>query len=193
MSVLLESASAILNQAPRLAYEKIGIQHLETLRAIAFKTFEETFSPHNPPHIMKAYMDKAFDYGQLACELDHYQNHFYLAKQNDDVVGYFKLTTQLDYRNGHIPACIKNSHAIMLERFYLDSAHHGQGTAHRMMQECLDTANRLDYDVLWLGVWEKNYRARRFYEKWHFEPVGTHPFLMGDEVQTDLWLMRNLR
>jgi hypothetical protein len=41
-------------------------------------------------------------------------------------------------------------------------------------------------DSLWLGVWEKNEGAIRFYERNGFSVTGSHPFRMGDEIQTDL-------
>lgn len=198
MSALLapppvKAATLVPRQQQTLTYEKINVTSLERLHKIAYKTFDETFAPHNPPEVMKAYMDKAFDYAQLANELNDYQNHFYLVKYGQAVIGYFKLTIQLDYQDIHIPTIIKNGHGIMLERFYLDSAYHGNGIAHQMMQECLDTAIRMDYDRIWLGVWEKNLRAQKFYKKWGFEQVGTHPFIMGEEIQTDHWLSRPIQ
>jgi ribosomal protein S18 acetylase RimI-like enzyme len=43
--------------------------------------------------------------------------------------------------------------------------------------------------ALWLGVWEKNERAINFYHRWGFEKFGEHDFILGDDVQTD-WLMK---
>ena len=40
--------------------------------------------------------------------------------------------------------------------------------------------------VLWLGVWEFNYRAVDFYKQWGFALCGSHPFLLGDDLQTDI-------
>jgi len=45
---------------------------------------------------------------------------------------------------------------------------------------------------VWLGVWERNYRARAFYEKMGFEPFGFHYFQFGPERQRDLWLQKQL-
>ena len=39
--------------------------------------------------------------------------------------------------------------------------------------------------TLWLGVWEKNDRARAFYAKCGFADVGEHIFLFGTDPQTD--------
>jgi ribosomal protein S18 acetylase RimI-like enzyme len=39
---------------------------------------------------------------------------------------------------------------------------------------------------LWLGVWEHNHRAKAFYERWGFVPVGTETFLLGSDEQADV-------
>jgi ribosomal protein S18 acetylase RimI-like enzyme len=40
--------------------------------------------------------------------------------------------------------------------------------------------------TLWLGVWEHNARAIAFYRKHGFRQIGSHPFLLGQDLQTDL-------
>ena len=37
--------------------------------------------------------------------------------------------------------------------------------------------------MIWLGVWEKNLRAIRLYEKWGFKKVGTKEFILGSDLQ----------
>jgi ribosomal protein S18 acetylase RimI-like enzyme len=39
--------------------------------------------------------------------------------------------------------------------------------------------------TLWLGVWERNERAKSFYRKCGFRDVGSQPFVLGTDVQTD--------
>ena len=47
-------------------------------------------------------------------------------------------------------------------------------------------------DAVWLGVWDRNERAIRFYESWGFHRSGTQPFLLGTDLQTDLVMVRRL-
>lgn len=42
--------------------------------------------------------------------------------------------------------------------------------------------------LVWLGVWEFNPRAIKFYTRYEFKKVGVHPFVLGNDVQND-WLM----
>ena len=57
------------------------------------------------------------------------------------------------------------------------------------MQLAIDIATEGKFDWIWLGVWEFNPRAQKFYQKWGFEKFSEHAFYMGEEKQTD-WLMR---
>ena len=45
--------------------------------------------------------------------------------------------------------------------------------------------------VVWLGVWEFNPRAIRFYTRHGFKKVGDHKFVLGNDAQND-WLMAKL-
>ena len=49
--------------------------------------------------------------------------------------------------------------------------------------------NEKEYEGIWLGVWEKNFRAQKFYAKYGFEKFGSHTFQMGDDPQVD-WLLK---
>jgi ribosomal protein S18 acetylase RimI-like enzyme len=60
------------------------------------------------------------------------------------------------------------------------------------MDECLKIAKELKFDVIWLGVWELNPRAIKFYEKNGFYKVGTHLFQMGSDEQTDLLMQKEI-
>jgi len=53
------------------------------------------------------------------------------------------------------------------------------------MRACIEHAQMRGVEVLWLGVWERNERAIAFYNRWGFESVGTHIFLLGQDRQTD--------
>ncbi|MBK7883967.1 MAG: hypothetical protein IPJ81_09275 [Chitinophagaceae bacterium] len=51
------------------------------------------------------------------------------------------------------------------------------------------TSNK--YEMLWLGVWEHNIRAQKFYLKYGFENSGyIHDFPIGTTPQTDWWFWK---
>ncbi|MHC4791202.1 MAG: GNAT family N-acetyltransferase [Planctomycetota bacterium] len=53
------------------------------------------------------------------------------------------------------------------------------------MKSCLEAARIDGHQTIWLGVWEKNAQAIRFYEKWDFKKVGTKEFILGSDRQID--------
>ena len=87
---------------------------------------------------------------------------------------------------------VDSAHPVELERFYLDHAWHGRGVAASLMEAVIRVASACAGDTLWLGVWERNARAIRFYRKWGFERVGAQTFRLGADLQTDDVMRRAL-
>lgn len=55
-----------------------------------------------------------------------------------------------------------------------------------MLDTVIEMAIQRKMRYLWLGVWEKNIRAMEFYKRNHFEFSGTHPYMVGNDLQTDI-------
>jgi ribosomal protein S18 acetylase RimI-like enzyme len=62
-----------------------------------------------------------------------------------------------------------------------------------LMEKALQIAQDQHYEVVWLGVWEKNTRAIEFYKKWGFKKFSSHIFRLGTEDQTDLLMKKDLQ
>ena len=107
-------------------------------------------------------------------------------------------TTMVEMRSGTIThslfgatdAAVTGDSPVEVERFYVAYDFHGHGLAAHLMEACIETAVGRGGRTLWLGVWEKNARAIRFYEKRGFADVGSHPFVLGTDVQTDRVMQR---
>jgi diamine N-acetyltransferase len=82
--------------------------------------------------------------------------------------------------------------AVELVRFYMARRAIGTGLAGELMEYVLRHARRNGFEEVYLGVWEKNGRAQRFYEKWGFAKVGEKVFLVGTDAQTDWYYLRSL-
>ena len=95
-------------------------------------------------------------------------------------------------RSGEHPSCVSASKPIEIHRIYVDAPWHGRGVAASLMQAALDEAANRGADGVWLGVWEGNTRALRFYAKFGFVEVGEHVFHVGSDAQRDLLLFRTL-
>jgi ribosomal protein S18 acetylase RimI-like enzyme len=157
------------------------------LAAFAARTFREAYEPQMPWDDVKAYVESAYNQARQAAELADAGIVTLLAEVDASLAGYAQL------RNGHTPSCVEARQAIELWRFYVDARWQGRGVAQVLMSSAEDTARSRDADVLWLGVWEHNARAKAFYAKCGYLKIGTHPFTLGREKQTDLVLVRSLR
>lgn len=156
-------------------------EDLSRLLPFARRIFDLTFSPTNDALVMKEYMDKAFTPERISEEYAEPDSLYLIAWEGDDIMGYARLR-----RNSEVDDQLGTSH-FELQRFYLDPAVQGRGHAAVLFHHCLLHCKEVRW--LWLGVWEHNPRAIRFYEKNGFEKFGEHVFRMGDEDQID-WLMR---
>jgi len=175
---MIEQSELVIRQAK--------LAEAEALLELAARTFYDAFAATNTPENMRSYMSAAFTVEQMTTELHDPGSTFLLAELAGQLVGYAKLL-----RSG-VPECVVTRPAIELSRLYVEQNVLGAGVGAALMQACLDAARRAGFRAIFLGVWERNPRAHAFYRKWGFERVGEHVFQMGDDPQTDWWMMRAL-
>jgi ribosomal protein S18 acetylase RimI-like enzyme len=147
---------------------------------ISRETFYETFAEFNSAANMDKFMSEQFSREILMKEVGEAGNIFFIAWDDGDPVGYALLK---ENEKLHGPG------AIEIARIYAKKNWIGKGIGSALINKCMDTARAIGKESVWLGVWERNERAIRFYQERGFEKFGTHIFLLGDDPQTD-WLMR---
>lgn len=165
---------------------KATTSNLLELQKISRITFEEAFGKQNTVEDMQKYLNNKFSNQQLLSELNNKESEFYLAKVNNQVVGYLKLNF------GQAQTEIKDKAGIEIERIYILNSHIGQGIGQALFNHCLNLSNKMKVNYIWLGVWEKNERAINFYERNGFTQFDTHLFVLGDDEQTDVLMRLNL-
>jgi len=153
--------------------------YLDTVLDIAKSTFIETFGPFNDPGHFDAYVDKAFAKEQIASELAAAASDFYLLYTNEELAGYLKLNRPPDQTD------IQDPDSLEIERIYVKSPFHGQGLGKVLFDKALEEAKKDNLKYIWLGVWEKNEKALKFYRDRGFYKFAEHPFKLGDDLQTD--------
>jgi ribosomal protein S18 acetylase RimI-like enzyme len=156
----------------------------ETLTPLAIEIFNDAFADHplNKPEDMKAYIEEAFSLEQWRREFADPETVVFIAETGGQMAGYAKL------REHSTEKCVSDRDPIELQRLYVAKEFHGRGIAASLLNECFEEARRRNFRTIWLGVWEHNHRAQRFYQKHGFEKVGTHIFQLGSDAQTD-WVM----
>lgn len=166
-----------------LKFLKCSVSDLDQLIAISRETFIEAFEAENNPDDFKSYMKKAFSRKQLQMELEDMQMSFYFVVNGGEVLGYFKLNEDVAQTE------IKDKEAIELERIYVKSTYQGKKIGHWILQQIKGMALEQNKSYLWLGVWERNSKAIKFYENNGFIKFGKHPYYIGSDKQMD-WLMK---
>ena len=160
----------------------------KVLTDLAYTTFWDAFAHHpkNAPDDLNHYMRQAFNLEQISAELQDDKSIFLIAEMDGEAAGYAKIIFD------HIEPGITATRAVELNRLYSHQQFLGKGIGQALMDACLDLSREKDRDVMWLGVWEYNPRAQRFYEKNGFRIVGSHVFVLGEDPQTDLLMQREL-
>ena len=165
-----------------------SIDDAKLLTDLSYTTFWDAFAHHpkNAPDDLNHYMRQAFNQEQIAAELAEENNIFLIAEVDGKPAGYAKLIVH-STEDG-----ITATRPIELSRLYSHQEFIGKGVGQNLMDACFERAKRHDHDVMWLGVWEYNPRAQRFYEKNGFHVVGRHTFQLGSDPQTDLLMQKEL-
>ena len=171
-----------------ISIRQAGSEDAKLLTDLAYTTFWDAFAHHpkNAPDDLNHYMRQAFNQEQTTAELADPKNIFIIAEIDGEAAGYAKIVID------HIEPGITAERPVELARLYSHQKYLGQGVGKTLMEACFDRAREEDRDVMWLGVWEYNPRAQRFYEKNGFRVVGSHVFQLGKDAQTDLLMQREI-
>ncbi|MDB9524888.1 GNAT family N-acetyltransferase [Oscillatoria sp. CS-180] len=164
---------------------------IDLLVALSKGTFMGAYADDNDPINLARYIKSAFSREAIADKLSAPESTFLIAHEGSSPdttpIGYAQLIA-----GSPVPCHEAAQTPIELSRLYVEQSHIGQGYGSKLMQACLDYAVSNGCETIWLGVWEHNERAQAFYQRWKFQPVGTHIFVLGDEAQTDHVLVRHL-
>lgn len=165
---------------------KCGPADLEALRRIARETYDETFRSMNRPEVMDAYLEEAFAPARLAAELANPASEFWFLFLGGDLVGYLKVN------DAPAQSDLNDPRTLEVERIYVRRAYKGKGLGTTLLRHAEALARARGKAAIWLGVWEKNAAAIAFYGTLGFRRTGGHSFRMGDELQSDLIMSREV-
>lgn len=171
-------------QSPALNIRRAAIEDAELLAELGARTFAETFAEDNTPEDMAAYTADSFSLERLTAELSDPLSVFFIAEVDGSAAGYAKI------HPGETSEFVEGEKPVELVRLYVAQAWLGRGVGPALMQRCIDEARRMGFQTIWLGVWERNYRAQAFYRKWNFYEVGEHIFQLGSDPQRDVVMQR---
>ena len=156
------------------------------IRVLGTVTFFEAYFEQDDPHDLANYIHESFDMEKIRAEIADTNAAFFIIYLDNHAVGYAKL------RENSEVECIKTENSIELQRIYIVERVFGKGIGAQLLEHCLETAKARGFETLWLGVWEENKRAQKFYAKHGFKRVGQLEFPYGETVGTNFVLEKVL-
>lgn len=168
-----------------VAIEEVQINETDDLCQLSRRSFYDAFHLQTSAIDMQLFLEENFTIAALKHELQTPGNLFYFAKVNNQVVGYMKLSLRDQ------PVTLPQN-SLEIARLYVDPALKNNGIGKSMMQFVLAKAIREGRAVVWLGVWEHNYPAIAFYERFGFKKFDSHIFMVGNDAQTDNLMKKDL-
>ncbi len=144
--------------------------------------FLETFAHHNNPQDMQQYLSESFSSEKVQQELIDPNTYCFYATKNSIPIGCIKLIFH------PVNASFTGIKSAELARLYVAKAYHNLKIGAALMQFALNFASENKAQKLFLGVWEHNQKAIDFYHQWGFIKTGVLEFKLGNDLQHD-WLM----
>jgi ribosomal protein S18 acetylase RimI-like enzyme len=169
-----------------LQIRQATVADLAALQTIGRQTFAQTYADGNTVENMVKYLAEGFSEEKLGAELQNENSQFYFALQKEKVIGYLKVNT------GDAQSDKQDPSSLEIERIYVLQEYQGKRVGFSLYQQALAIALERKSPYIWLGVWEKNPNAMRFYQKQGFVEFDQHIFQLGEDAQTDILMRLNL-
>lgn len=171
------------NHETPVSFRACALSDKQQLRDIAEETYRDAFGAHNTQADMDEYVRNSFSLARMEEELKNPHSRFIYALQNGEVAGYIKLN--------FAPAQteLNDDTALEIERIYVLKHCQGQSIGQQLVNHAIQLAQAQRLQYIWLGVWEHNPRAIRFYQRNGFRRFSQHIFKIGQDEQLD-YLMR---
>jgi diamine N-acetyltransferase len=156
------------------------------LQKVGKQTFLAAFGRDNAKSDMDKYLNDKFNLKQLESELMNPESEFYFAETKHKIIGYLKVNVGAAQTENTI------SDALEIERIYVISGYQGKSIGKMLLDKAIELAKQKKLKVVWLGVWEKNTGAIRFYQKNGLIEFDRHMFKLGQDEQTDVMMKLEL-
>jgi len=164
----------------------VTLSEILDLQEISRQTFFDAFASVNEEEDMRHYLEVNLSIEQLTSELNQAATSFYFAKNSKEILAYLKLNeADVQTEKRDIPS-------MEIERIYVRKEFQNRGVGQFLLDHSIQITKDKQLKLIWLGVWEHNVSAIRFYERNRFQFFGKHAFMLGSDEQTDLLMERHL-
>ena len=162
-----------------LILRRASLEDAPTLAPFAAKAFSDTYRGHGDPQGIVDYVVEHLSASAMTALVLDPAATIILGEVGSQLAGYAVL------KAGETPSCVTGPNPIELVRLYLGEEFLGRGFGEKFLLEVHAQAKRLGATTLWLGAYDGNVRAIRFYERLGFARVGAKEFLLGGSIYID--------
>lgn len=156
-----------------LNIRKPTIADLNLISVLAITTHYEAYVELDPSHDLADYCIRFFNLETVKDELLNPNLTYLIAEFEGNAIGFAQL------REGKKIECMNGKNAIEIQRIYVIEKMKGKKIGKALIEKCCEIGRKKGYEAIWLGVWDKNVEAQKFYEKIGMKKVGITDFSDG--------------
>lgn len=156
-----------------LSIRNATLADLHLISVIAITTHYEAYFELDPSHDLADYCVRCFNLETVKSELENSKLTFLIAEFGGKAVGFAQL------REGKKIDCMEGKNAIEVQRIYIVEKMKGKKIGQSLIEQCTKIGREKGYETLWLGVWDENVAAQKFYQRIGMKNVGTTDFSDG--------------
>jgi len=170
----------------RIIIRNCTAEDVTILKQLCCQTFFDSWGSDFSVEDMNSYMNENFTEQKIKEEIEGDLESYHLAFCDAVPVGYIKL------RRNYKTPMPTNLKVVELQRVYVLDKYKGKGIGSDLIKYVLNIVTEEKFEVIWLGVWEKNSNAINLYKKFGFEVCGGYSFKLGNDSSFDLVMKKNL-
>ncbi|MBI5630637.1 MAG: GNAT family N-acetyltransferase [Elusimicrobia bacterium] len=153
-------------------------------RATFYDTYYDHFDRDFSLQALEIYLNTTFSQEKLLQALKDKAVAYSIAETQDSAVGFFKLV--FDARPQEAVVALPTA---CLAQIYVDRSHQGKGLGSRILAQAHLQASARKCRSIWLGTWDGNGRAIRFYEANGYKALGRENFPITGSRFSDIDLI----
>lgn len=155
---------------------------MPALAALAAATFRETFGHLYSHEDLEAHLAGKCSEAFFRDALAEPDTQLLIAWEQGTAIGYIKWGAL------ELPADAPPPGSREIHRLYVAASHQRSGIGRHLMDCAMQAC--ADAPALYLGVWEHNQKAQRFYAGYGFTHAGEHAYPVGTQIDRDLIWVR---
>lgn len=161
------------------------LKHKAVLAEIGATTFYQSYKHQNSEDDMQTYIQNTYAIPKIEACLKDKNTVYFLAYNETEDVGYVKLLLNQNHHK------LTGTNAE-IEKIYVREAFQGSGIAQQLIQYVVQYVKEKNYNNIYLGVWQENYKAIKFYSKEGFKTFDTRTFQLGNRLCNDFMMCLTL-